>query len=76
MRTRVAEVSIIGRNTGGVRLIRTMEGEEVVSLERIAEPAGDENDEPLAADGVETGLDAVDTDIEGDEPAAELGIDE
>ncbi len=76
VRTRVAEVSIIGRNTGGVRLIRTMEGEEVVSLERIAEPAGDENDEPLAADGVETGLDAVDTDIEGDEPAAEQGIDE
>ena len=76
VRTRVAEVSIIGRNTGGVRLIRTMEGEEVVSLERIAEPAGDENDEPLAADGVETGLDVVDTDIEGDEPAAEQGIDE
>ncbi len=42
VRTRVVEVSVIGRNTGGVRLIRTMEGEEVVSLERIAEPEEDE----------------------------------
>ena len=46
VRTRVSEVSIIGRNTAGVRLIRTMEGEEVVSLERIAEPA-DDDDAPL-----------------------------
>ncbi|MCD8548132.1 MAG: DNA topoisomerase (ATP-hydrolyzing) subunit A [Aeromonadaceae bacterium] len=45
VRTRVSEVSIIGRNTAGVRLIRTMEGEEVVSLERIAEPAEDDDAE-------------------------------
>ena len=77
VRTRVAEVSIIGRNTGGVRLIRTMEGEEVVSLERIAEPAVDENDDPLADEAVVTEADAaVDSDIDGDEPAAEQGVDE
>ncbi len=77
VRTRVTEVSIIGRNTGGVRLIRTMEGEEVVSLERIAEPVVDENDELLADDAVVTEVDAaVETDIEGDEPATEQGADE
>ena len=77
VRTRVTEVSIIGRNTGGVRLIRTMEGEEVVSLERIAEPVVDENDELLADDAIVTEVDAaVDTDIDGDESATEQGADE
>lgn len=37
VRTRVSEVNIIGRNTSGVRIIRTGEGETVVGLERIAE---------------------------------------
>ena len=37
VRTRVSEVSIVGRNTQGVRLIRTAEDEHVVSLERICE---------------------------------------
>jgi DNA gyrase subunit A len=77
VRTRVTEVSIIGRNTGGVRLIRTMEGEEVVSLERIAEPVVDESDELLAEDADVTEVDAaIDSDVEGDEPATEQGADE
>ncbi|MGL5994485.1 MAG: DNA gyrase C-terminal beta-propeller domain-containing protein, partial [Aeromonas sobria] len=50
VRTRVAEVSIIGRNTGGVRLIRTGEDETVVGLQRIAESDEDEND-VVAVDG-------------------------
>lgn len=37
VRTRVSEVSIIGRNTQGVRLIRTAEEEHVVGLERVCE---------------------------------------
>ncbi|MEY8213725.1 MAG: DNA gyrase C-terminal beta-propeller domain-containing protein, partial [Colwellia sp.] len=37
VRTRVNEVSVIGRNTQGVRLIRTIEGEHVVALQRIDE---------------------------------------
>ncbi len=37
VRTRVNEVSVIGRNTQGVRLIRTVEGEHVVALQRIDE---------------------------------------
>jgi DNA gyrase subunit A len=37
VRTRVSEVSTVGRNTQGVRLIRTIEGEHVVALQRIDE---------------------------------------
>lgn len=58
VRTRVAEVSQVGRNTQGVTLIRTSEGESVVGLQRIDEieeselPEGEEalieNDAPAA----------------------------
>ena len=37
VRTRVNEVSVVGRNTQGVRLIRTIEGESVVGLAKIEE---------------------------------------
>ncbi|QBQ64421.1 DNA topoisomerase (ATP-hydrolyzing) subunit A [Actinobacillus indolicus] len=37
VRTRVNEVSLVGRNTQGVRIIRTAEDETVVSLERICD---------------------------------------
>jgi len=37
VRTRCAEVSEVGRNTQGVRLINVAEGERLVSIERIAE---------------------------------------
>ncbi len=39
VRTRADEVSILGRNTQGVRVIRTKEGETLVGVERIDEPA-------------------------------------
>ena len=42
VRTRISEVSIVGRNTQGVRLIRTADDEHVVSLERICD--ADEED--------------------------------
>src|SRR5690606_17651520 len=42
VRTRVSEVSLISRNTAGVRLIRTGEDEQVVGLQRIEETEGDE----------------------------------
>jgi DNA gyrase subunit A len=38
VRTRVDEVSVQGRNTQGVRLIRLKEGEALVGLERVDEP--------------------------------------
>lgn len=41
VRTRVAEVSVLGRNTQGVTLIRLGEGEKLVALERIAESGED-----------------------------------
>jgi len=37
VRTRVSEVSRVGRNTQGVTLIRTVDGEHVVGLQRIDE---------------------------------------
>jgi DNA gyrase subunit A len=39
VRTRADEVSILGRNTQGVRVIRTKQGETLVGVERIDEPA-------------------------------------
>ncbi|MBY5920362.1 DNA topoisomerase (ATP-hydrolyzing) subunit A [Ferrimonas balearica] len=50
VRTRVSEVSEVGRNTQGVRLIRTAEDEQVVGLERIDEV---EVDEALLEEGAE-----------------------
>ncbi len=44
VRTRVDEVSISGRNTQGVRVIRLKDGERLVGLERIEESAEDEAD--------------------------------
>ncbi len=70
VRTRVNEVSVIGRNTQGVRLIRTVEGEHVVALQRI-----DEIEEPAViapeenSDGVsETDVSAVADDSSSHNP--------
>ena len=40
VRTRVAEVSVLGRNTQGVKLIRLLSGERLVGVERVVEDAG------------------------------------
>lgn len=53
VRTRVNEVSIVGRNTQGVRLIRTAENEQLVSLERICEVDEDECDESVVENSEE-----------------------
>ncbi len=52
VRTRASEVSQVGRNTQGVTLIRTSEGEKVVGLQRIEEPEDDDQtlDENLDSD--------------------------
>jgi len=42
VRTRTDEVSVLGRNTQGVRVIRLKEGEHVVGVERIDEPEASE----------------------------------
>lgn len=59
VRTRVAEVSQVGRNTQGVTLIRTAEDESVVGLQRIDEveevelPEGEEAEATEATEAVE-----------------------
>jgi DNA gyrase subunit A len=53
VRTRVDEVSVQGRNTQGVRLIRLKEGEKLVGLERVDEPDAEDvegEDVEVAAD--------------------------
>ena len=45
VRTRVEEISVMSRNTQGVRLIRLSEGESLIGLQRIVDPdEGDEGD--------------------------------
>lgn len=56
VRTRVNEVSVIGRNTQGVRLIRTADDEHVVALQRI-----DEIEEPEQLEEVAEGDEVVET---------------
>ena len=53
VRTRVSEVSIVGRNTQGVRLIRTSENEHVVSLERICDVDDEEDEQESAVENTE-----------------------
>ena len=53
VRTRVSEVSIVGRNTQGVRLIRTSENEHVVSLERICDVDDEESEQESAVENTE-----------------------
>ncbi|PWC18130.1 DNA topoisomerase (ATP-hydrolyzing) subunit A [Brenneria corticis] len=75
VRTRVSEVSIVGRNTQGVTLIRTAEDENVVGLQRVAEPVEDEElDDVVKVEGEiaedEDVADDIDTDddiVEDDE---------
>ena len=73
VRTRVNEVSTVGRNTQGVILIRTIEEEQVVGLQRIEEI---EIDELVAIEGesvevVDTPSDEVIDDETGDNPPVE-----
>ena len=54
VRTRVAEISVLSRNTQGVKLIAVQEGERLITVERIetdGEAAEDADSEPEAGDG-------------------------
>lgn len=71
VRTRVDEVSVLGRNTQGVRLIRLRESEHLVGLERVDEP--DEEfleDEKGSTDGEVQSGEAGEAGVD-DSPAAE-----
>jgi DNA gyrase subunit A len=51
VRTPVKDISVVGRNTQGVRLIRLEEGDQLSGLERIDGLAGDADVADEGADG-------------------------
>ncbi|PWC15093.1 DNA gyrase subunit A [Brenneria roseae subsp. americana] len=72
VRTRVSEVSIVGRNTQGVTLIRTAEDEHVVGLQRVAEPVEDEElDGVVNVEGEIAEDEDIADDIDADDDVAE-----
>jgi DNA gyrase subunit A len=52
VRTPVADISILGRDTQGVKLISLSEGEKLVGIDRIAS-LGNGGDEPLSDEAAE-----------------------
>ena len=70
VRTRVSEVSSLGRNTQGVTLIKLAKDETLVGLERVQEPSAEDGEELL--DGEE----AVEGAIEDAGDAPEAAADE
>jgi DNA gyrase subunit A len=53
VRTRSTEISIVGRNTQGVRLIRLTNDEKLVQIERVCETESDEDEEIADQDSSE-----------------------
>jgi DNA gyrase subunit A len=70
VRTRVDEVSSLGRNTQGVTLIKLAKDEKLVGLERVQEPSEVEGEELEDEDGVafDGTLGADVDDAVGDQP--------
>ncbi|PIE34826.1 MAG: hypothetical protein CSA54_06205 [Gammaproteobacteria bacterium] len=82
VRTTVAEVSTVGRNTQGVRLIRLSKGETLVEITAIDEHDDHDDHDAIAAErsndhtvGAEQGHDDRDADGDGDDDA-EQGSDD
>ncbi len=67
IRTEVAEISQLGRNTQGVKVIRIDEGDEVVSLAKISPEEEDNND---SKNHLDTENDEEDITEDGDEELA------
>ncbi|AEG00292.1 DNA gyrase subunit A [Methylomonas methanica] len=59
VRTRVNEISVVGRNTQGVTVIRLDKGEKVVGVDRI-EGLGDDEDDMEDSEGNDTVIDSAD----------------
>ena len=69
VRTRVSEVSSLGRNTQGVTLIKLAKDETLVGLERVQEPSAEDDEELLEGEeGVEGAVEDA-----GDASEAEAG---
>ena len=72
VRTRVSEVSSLGRNTQGVTLIKLAKDETLVGLERVQEPSAEDDEELLEGEeqlGAEEGFEGEVEDA-GDAPEA------
>jgi DNA gyrase subunit A len=65
VRTPVRDISIVGRNTQGVRLIRLAEGERLTGIERVE---GLENGDGEVVEGTETGSEELTPPSEGSSP--------
>ncbi|WP_422911686.1 DNA gyrase subunit A [Pseudomonas sp. MAC6] len=65
VRTRVSEVSSLGRNTQGVTLIKLAKDETLVGLERVQEPSADDEELLEGEEGVEGAVEDA-----GDAPEA------
>ncbi len=82
VRTPVKDISVVGRNTQGVRLIRLEEGDQLSGLERIDGLGGadeavggeataeDSADESAAGGDTAGGSTSVDDPAAGDDPAS------
>ncbi|WP_339522246.1 DNA gyrase subunit A [Pseudomonas sp. EA_35y_Pfl2_R111] len=69
VRTRVSEVSSLGRNTQGVTLIKLAKDETLVGLERVQEPSAEDDEELLEGEEGEEGVEGAVEDA-GDAPEA------
>ncbi len=72
IRCPVKSMSVIGRNTQGVRLIRLNEGDKVVAVAKLAEGEGEADGEIIFEEGAEGSADVeeaggADAQDEGDE---------
>jgi DNA gyrase subunit A len=77
VRTRVDEVSSLGRNTQGVTLIKLASDEKLVGLERVQEPSEIEGEE-LEGEGLEGEAvegEVLDIVIDADDAADDLQAD-
>jgi len=73
VRTRTDEVSVLGRNTQGVRVIRLKEGEHLVGIERIDEP---EDEEIIGAVSSEGELSAEQSSADGDSTDSDPDVEQ
>jgi len=71
VRTRADEVSVLGRNTQGVRVIRTKVGEQLVGVERIDEPAPEDIPEDIEGEAVEVAAIDPPTEVNEDESGSD-----
>jgi len=78
VRTRTTEVSVLSRNTQGVRLINVMEGEQLIGVERVQEPdevdlPDEEESESDMSDAAvnDSGNDQSEAPENGDEPSSD-----